>query len=69
MSEIKMPLTNVQQELLKVFSCNMRDEELIELKREIGKFFLRKAVKKADKVGDEKGYSDEMMDNWLKEKS
>jgi len=69
MSELKMPLTNVQLELLKVFSYQLSEEELKELRKEIGKFFLHKAVNEADRVWDERGYSNELMERWLREES
>jgi hypothetical protein len=55
---INPPLSNVQMELLKLYSTGIEDETLLELKRTIAKFFLDKMRSSADKIWDEKGYSD-----------
>lgn len=61
------PLSNVQEELLKLYSTNLSSEELEELKTVLGKYYARKATKEADKIWDDKKYSDEMIDDWLNE--
>jgi len=61
------PLSNVQEELLKLYSQNLSPEELEELKTILGKYFARKATKEADKIWDNKKYSNETMDAWLNE--
>jgi hypothetical protein len=60
---INPPLSNVQMELLKLYSTGIEDETLLELKRTIAKFFLDKMRCSADKIWDEKGYSDSQMQN------
>ncbi len=40
----------------------------MEIKRLLAKYFMKKAVEGADKVWDEKGFTNETMDEWLKEK-
>ncbi len=61
------PLSNVQEELLKLYSTNLSPEELEELKTVLGKYYARKATKGADKIWDSKKYSDETIDEWLNE--
>ncbi|MCF8355001.1 MAG: hypothetical protein K9H48_11155 [Melioribacteraceae bacterium] len=61
------PLSNVQEELLKLYSQNLSPEELKELKTVLGKYFSHKATKEADKIWDNKKYSNETMDSWLNE--
>ncbi|MDP2303736.1 MAG: hypothetical protein Q8N03_15070 [Ignavibacteria bacterium] len=61
------PLTNVQEELLKLYSQNLSPEEMKELKSVLAKFFASKAVKKANEIWDEKKYSNNTMDTWLNE--
>lgn len=61
------PLSNVQKELLKLYSQNLSPEELKELKTVLGKYFSYKATKEADKIWDNKKYSNETMDSWLNE--
>jgi len=64
---LTQPLSNVQEELLKLYSTNLSQEELKELKIVLGKYFARKATKEADKIWDEKKHSNETMDAWLNE--
>ena len=45
---IKQPFSNVQLELLKIYSRDISDVDLIELKRELAQFFAKKAVAAAD---------------------
>ena len=69
MSVLNYPLTNVQMELLKLFSTNMTDEEVIELKGVIARFYAQKATAEADKIWDERGLTNEDMEKWLNENS
>ena len=59
------PLSNVQAELLKLFSVDLPEDKLIELKQLIAKFLLEHARDKADEIWDEKGYSDDKFDTLL----
>lgn len=69
MSVLNYPLTNVQMELLKLFSTNMSDEEVIELKGVIARFYAEKATAEADRIWDEKGLTNEDMDKLLNQAS
>jgi hypothetical protein len=60
-------LSNLQLELLKVFSRNISDEELLEVRRMLAKYFMQKAVKSADNVWSERGYSEELMKKWMQD--
>jgi len=64
-SSVHPPLSNVQAELLKVFSSDISDERLAELKNIMARFLLDSARDKADKIWDEKGYSDEKLRQML----
>jgi len=68
MERIKQPFTNVQLELLKVFSRNVSDEDLIELRKTLALFFAKRASDIADKVWDEKEWTDEDVDRMLNTK-
>ena len=61
------PLSNLQQELLKVYSSNIPEEDLLHIQRYLAKYFAFKAIGEADQIWDEKGYTNETMDRWLKE--
>jgi len=69
MSILNYPLSNVQVELMKLFSTNLSDKELIELKDLLARFYADKASAKADAIWDKKGLSDDDMDKWLNQKS
>jgi hypothetical protein len=60
-STIQPPLSNLQVELLKLFSANVPDEDLLFIKKMIANYLLEKARDRADKIWDEKGYSDEKL--------
>jgi len=66
--QLTLPLSNVQLELLKLYSTNLSDAELIELKDLLAKFYAEKAVKHADEVWDEKGLTNDDIDIWLNAK-
>jgi hypothetical protein len=67
MIAIKQPLTNVQIELLKIYSTNISEPDLKELKDLIAKFYANKAIEYANKAWKEKNLTNETMDNWLNE--
>jgi hypothetical protein len=69
MIDVKFPLSNVQIELMKLYSTNLSDKELSELKDVLAKFYADKAINKANEIWDEKGLTDADMEKWLNEKS
>lgn len=60
-------LSNLQLELLKLFSHNVSEEELKDIRKMLALYLMKRAIKGADKVWDEQGYSNELMEQWLKE--
>ena len=62
------PLSNVQAELLKLFSAEIPENHLLELKKVMAKFLLDKAREKADAVWEEKGYTDDNLRQTLDNK-
>lgn len=62
------PLSNVQAELLKIFSADIPESHLVELRKIIAKFLLEKARDKADDIWDQKGYSDKKIQQILNKK-
>ncbi len=59
------PLSNVQAELLKLFSVEVPENDLLELRKVMAKFLLEKARDKADAIWDMKGYSDKKLQEIL----
>jgi hypothetical protein len=62
---LRTPLNPLQLELLKLYSTEMTQAELLELKQELARYFAAKAIAVADQVWDERGLSNEDMDVWL----
>ncbi len=69
MSELKFPLTNAQVELMKLYSTNLSNQDLEELKNLLSKFYANKAIAQADEIWNEKGLTDADMESWLNQKS
>ncbi len=61
------PLSNIQQELLKLYSSDIAEADLLNIKRYLAKYFASKGIREADKIWDEKGYSNDTMNKWLSE--
>ena len=68
MQTIKQPLTNAQLEILKAFSHNLRERDLIDLRKILADFFAEKAITEANKAWDEKGWTNEDVDRLLSTK-
>jgi hypothetical protein len=67
MAEIRSPFSNLQMELLKLFSTNLSDKDLRELKDQLAQFYAQKSISLADQVWMEKNLTNEDMDGWLNE--
>jgi len=65
MIDAKFPLSNVQMELMKLYSTNLSDKELEELKDLLAKFYADKAIHKANDIWDKRGLSNADMEKWL----
>lgn len=58
-AELKMPLSNIQLELLKLFSREISENDLLEIKRLLVDFFADKATQKANEMWDRNEWTDE----------
>lgn len=65
-SILDKPLTNLQLELIKLFSLDLSDEQLMEVRQLLAKYFAEKASDEMDRLWDENGWDNETMDSWLK---
>lgn len=65
---VKQPLSNVQLELLKSFTHQLTDDELIELKRVLAHFFANRLMNEADKAWDENNWTEDDMIKMLNQK-
>ncbi|MDY6791464.1 MAG: hypothetical protein SWH54_09370 [Thermodesulfobacteriota bacterium] len=61
------PLSNVQMELLKLYSTNLKETDLEELKKVLANHFAGKATKEADQIWKQKKMSTDTMEKWLNE--
>ena len=60
-------LTNLQLELLKFFQYDLSDNQLLEIKQLLTRYFAERATGQMDKMWDEQGWSSETMEKWLNE--
>ena len=67
MKNLKVPLTNTQLELLRLYSTDLSEEDLQELKDTLANFYAEKSIRLANQVWEEKGLTNEDMDAWLNE--
>lgn len=58
---IQPPLSNIQSELLKLFTVDLPEHDLVELKKMIARYLLNRARNQADEVWEKNGYSDERL--------
>ena len=65
---LEKPLTNLQVELLKLYSTDLTDKELLEVSEWLSKFLMKQARKQATKIWDEKGYDEKTVEQILQKK-
>ena len=56
---IKQPFSNIQLELLKLYSRNVSESDLVQIKLLLAHYFVEKAMDEADHIWEEKGYTAE----------
>ncbi len=61
-------LSTLQLELLKIYSFNPSEEELIEIKRILGNFFADRLIRNVAMAINEKNISEDDLKNWLNER-
>lgn len=57
--------SNLQLELLRLYSRDLPEEELIEIKQLLATYFAEKLRRHADQVWEEKGWTDDTMEEFL----
>ena len=67
--ELQMPLSNVQVELLKLYSTNLSEEDLLDLRTMIARYYAERAIKNADKIWNERGLTNDDMEKWLNDEN
>ncbi|MCO6488275.1 MAG: hypothetical protein J5I98_07660 [Phaeodactylibacter sp.] len=62
---IDKPLTNLQIELLKLYSMELSEEQLLEVKRLLANYFAEQASDEMDRLWEERGWNNDTMEQWL----
>ena len=57
--------SNVQLELLRIYSTDVSDDVLLQLREVLSRFFAEKASDEMDKLWEERNWSDDTMRDWL----
>ena len=65
--EVTQKLSNLQLELIKVFSYQLNDIQLIEIRDILTKYFADKATQEMDKLWIENKWNSNTIDNWVEE--
>lgn len=61
-------MSNLQLELLELYSASVSDEELRDIKHLLSMYYAQKAITAADAVWEEKELSNKKMEQWMKKK-
>lgn len=65
MMVLEQPLSNLQLELLKLYSHDLEEHDLIAVQRLLANFFAQRATERMDELWDKNGWNDATMDEWL----
>lgn len=68
MEEVMEPSTKftpLQHELLNLYSMNISEEELLDIKKILGQYFWDRFQKKITAASEKQGYTQEDFDTWL----
>jgi hypothetical protein len=61
------PYSNLQQELLNIYSSNIEEQDLINIKKYLAEYFTNKATSVKEDEWQDRSYSFETMKQWLSE--
>jgi hypothetical protein len=64
---VATPLNLTQIEILKMFAFHQSEEDLQALKKVLVNYLFQRAVEEADRVWDERGYTEQTVEEWKKE--
>ncbi|QKG52236.1 hypothetical protein [Hymenobacter sp. BRD67] len=60
--------SNLQLELLRLYSRDLPEADLVEIKHLLARYFAEKLTRRADQVWKEKGWTDDTMEEFLRTK-
>ena len=64
-ASLRPPLSNLQLEILDTFSRQVSTEDLFAIRKILADYFAQKVMAEADKLWDERGYTQDTMNQWL----
>ncbi len=64
-ASLRLPLSNLQLEILDTFSRQVSTEDLFAIRKILADYFAQKVMDEADKLWDERGYTQDTMNQWL----
>lgn len=64
-TQVEIPLNNNQLEILKLFSRELDDKDLLEIKRLIVRYLGEKVTKLADQAWEEKNWTEDEMERMV----
>ncbi|TLU98763.1 hypothetical protein FEN17_19370 [Dyadobacter luticola] len=64
-STLKMPLTNLQQELLQLYARQVSEDDLTNIKELIGSYFAKRLSQSADLAWERNAWTEQDMDDIL----
>lgn len=62
-------LTNLQQELLKLFAQQVSETDLLNIRTILGQYFAKRLTKLADHAWEQQGWTAQTMQDWLNEEN
>jgi len=65
MAILEQPLSNLQLELLKIYSRDVSDKDLIAIKKLLASYFANKATDEMDRLWEDNNWSNETMQKWI----
>lgn len=63
------PLTNLQQEILKLYAQQVSETDLLNIRILIGQYFAQRLTKLADQAWEQQGWTAQTMHDWLNEEN
>lgn len=60
-------LSNLQLKLVKMFQYKVADNQLIDIKNILSKYFAEKATEEMDRLWEENNWTNETMEEWSNE--
>ena len=67
MDDRTKPLSNLQLELLKVYSFELEEDQLLEIRELLSAYFADKATREMDALFEQNGWGQEKIEEWSKQ--